>query len=71
MRTVSARTPGCREGIRLRGVLLDERPLRRNEDAMTLSRKTWIAIGVLAVVAAIAVVALVASGGGDGATGGY
>jgi uncharacterized membrane protein len=32
---------------------------------MTASRKTWIAIGVLALVAAIAVVALVASGGGS------
>ena len=31
---------------------------------MTVSRKAWIAIGVLAVVAAIAVIALVASGGG-------
>jgi uncharacterized membrane protein len=30
---------------------------------MTVSRKAWIAIGVLAVVAAIAVIALVATGG--------
>ena len=32
---------------------------------MTVSRKAWIAIGVLALVAAIAVRALVASGGGS------
>ena len=38
---------------------------------MTVSRKTWIAIGVLAVVAAIAVIALVASGGGASAGGAY
>ena len=33
---------------------------------MTLSRNTWIAIGVLMVVAAIVVIGLVASGGGTG-----
>jgi uncharacterized membrane protein len=38
---------------------------------MTVSRKAWIAIGVLAVVAAIAVIALVASGGGASAGGAY
>jgi uncharacterized membrane protein len=32
---------------------------------MTVSRKAWIAFGVLAVVAAIAVIALVAAGGGS------
>jgi uncharacterized membrane protein len=32
---------------------------------MTVSRKAWIAIGILAVVAAIGVIALVASGGGS------
>ena len=37
---------------------------------MTISRKAWITIGVLAVDAAIAVIALVASGGGGG-TGAY
>jgi uncharacterized membrane protein len=37
---------------------------------MTVNRKVWIAIGVLAVVAAIAVIALVASSGGSGG-GGY
>jgi hypothetical protein len=48
-----------------------ERPFRRKEKLMTVSRKAWIAIGVLAVVAAIAVIALVASGGGGSAGGGY
>ena len=38
---------------------------------MTINRKAWIAIGVLAVVAAIAVIALVASGGGASAGGAY
>jgi uncharacterized membrane protein len=38
---------------------------------MTVSRKAWIALGVLAVVAAIAVIALVASGGGASAGGPY
>jgi uncharacterized membrane protein len=38
---------------------------------MTVSRKAWIAIGVLAVVAAIAVITLVASSGGGGAGGAY
>ena len=38
---------------------------------MTVNRKAWIAIGVLAVVAAIAVIALVASGGGGSAGGAY
>jgi uncharacterized membrane protein len=32
---------------------------------MPISRKAWIAIGVLAVIAAIALIALVASGGGS------
>jgi uncharacterized membrane protein len=45
--------------------------LHERRKPMTISRKTWIAIGVLAVVAAIAVIALVASGGGGGAGGGY
>jgi uncharacterized membrane protein len=35
---------------------------------MTISRKAWIAIGVLALVAAIVVLALVTSGGGSGGT---
>jgi uncharacterized membrane protein len=38
---------------------------------MTVNRKAWIAVGVLAVVAAIAVIALVASGGGASAGGAY
>ena len=33
---------------------------------MTLSRNTWIAIGVLMVVAAIVAIGLAASGGGAG-----
>lgn len=37
---------------------------------MTISRKVWIALGVLAVVAAIIVIALVASSGGS-ASGAY
>ena len=41
------------------------------EKPMTVNRKAWIAIGVLAVVAAIAVIALVASGGGGSAGGAY
>jgi hypothetical protein len=41
---------------------------RRNQ--MTLSRNTWIAIGVLMVLAAIVAIGLVASGGG-GAGGAY
>jgi uncharacterized membrane protein len=45
--------------------------LHERRKSMTISRKAWIAIGVLAVVAAIAVIALVASGGGGGAGGGY
>jgi uncharacterized membrane protein len=36
---------------------------------MTVSRRAWIAIGILAVVAAIVVVALVASGGGSPGSG--
>jgi uncharacterized membrane protein len=40
-------------------------PSERKRMQMTVSRKAWIAIGVLAVVAAIAVIALVASGGGS------
>jgi hypothetical protein len=32
---------------------------------MISSRKTWIAIGVLALAAAIVIIALVASGGGN------
>jgi uncharacterized membrane protein len=46
-------------------------PSDERRKPMTVNRKTWIAIGVLAVVAAIAVIALVASGGGGGASGGY
>jgi uncharacterized membrane protein len=46
-------------------------PSEKRRKPMTVSRKAWIAIGVLAVVAAIAVVALVASGGGGGAGGAY
>jgi uncharacterized membrane protein len=46
-------------------------PIRRRRKPMTVSRKAWIAIGVLAVVAAIAVIALVASSGGGSAGGGY
>ena len=38
---------------------------------MTLSRKTWIAIGALAVVAGIVAIALLASGGGGGGGGVY
>jgi uncharacterized membrane protein len=38
---------------------------------MTVNRKAWIAVGVLALVAAIAVIALVASGGGASAGGAY
>jgi uncharacterized membrane protein len=38
---------------------------------MTVSRKAWIAIGVLAVVATIALIALLASGGGGGPGGAY
>jgi hypothetical protein len=40
------------------------------EKVMALSRKAWIAIGVLMVVAAIVAIGLVASGGG-GAGGAY
>jgi uncharacterized membrane protein len=36
---------------------------------MTINRRTWIAIGVLAVIGAIVVIALVASGGGSPGTG--
>jgi uncharacterized membrane protein len=43
----------------------------KGESQMTVSRKAWIAIGVLAVVAAIAVIALVASSGGGSAGGAY
>jgi len=32
---------------------------------MTIHRRAWIAIGIVALLAAIAVVALVASGGGS------
>jgi uncharacterized membrane protein len=38
---------------------------------MTVSRNTWIAIGVLAAIVLIAVIALVASGGSGGPGGGY
>ena len=41
---------------------------RRNP--MTLTRNTWIAIGVLMVIAAIVAIGLIASGGG-GAGGAY
>jgi uncharacterized membrane protein len=46
-------------------------PSDERRKPMTVSRKTWIALGVLAVVAAIAVIALVASGGGGSGGGGY
>jgi hypothetical protein len=46
-------------------------PSDERRKPMTVSRKAWIAIGVLAVVAAIAVVALVASGGGGSSGGAY
>ena len=39
-------------------------PNYQRRKPMTLSRNTWIAIGVLMVVAAIGVIGLVASGGG-------
>ena len=39
-------------------------PYYQRRKPMTLSRNTWIAIGVLMVVAAIVVIGLVASGGG-------
>lgn len=38
---------------------------------MTISRKTWIAFGVLALVAAITVIALISSGGGSSVGGAY
>ena len=38
---------------------------------MTVSRRTWIAVGLLALVAAIVVVVLVASGGGSSVGSGY
>jgi uncharacterized membrane protein YidH (DUF202 family) len=41
-------------------------PSDERRKSMTLSRNTWIAIGVLMVVAAIVVIGLVASGGGAG-----
>jgi uncharacterized membrane protein len=40
-------------------------PSNERKAPMTINRKAWIAIGVLALVAAIAVIALVASGGGS------
>jgi uncharacterized membrane protein len=43
----------------------------RKENPMTISRRVWVAVGVLAVLAAIVVIALVASGGGSGVGGGY
>jgi hypothetical protein len=46
-------------------------PSDRKDKAMALSRKAWIAIGILMAVAAIAVIVLVASGGGGGAGGVY
>ena len=45
--------------------------LHERRKPMTINRKAWIAIGVLAVVAAIALIALVASGVGGGAGGRY
>ena len=39
-------------------------PYYQRRKPMTLSRNTWIAIGVLMVVAAIVVIGLIASGGG-------
>ena len=38
---------------------------------MTLSRNTWIALGVLMAVAAIVAIGLFASGGGGGGGGVY
>src|SRR4051812_19760888 len=52
-------------------VVLRKDPSDDRRKPMTVNRKTWIAIGVLAVVAAIAVIALVASGGGGSAGGAY
>jgi uncharacterized membrane protein len=46
-------------------------PSNERKAPMTINRKAWIAIGVLAVVAAIAVLALVASGGAGSAGGAY
>jgi hypothetical protein len=46
-------------------------PFDERRNPMTVSRKTWIALGVLAVIAAIAVIALVASGGGGSPGSGY
>jgi hypothetical protein len=63
-------SPTAREEIRLRGVLIYEHPSDERRKSMTLSRNTWIAIGVLMVVAAIVAIGLVASGGG-GAGGAY
>jgi flagellar basal body-associated protein FliL len=45
-------------------------PSDERRKSMALSRKAWIAIGVLMVVAAIVAIGLVASGGG-GAGGAY
>jgi hypothetical protein len=42
----------------------------KGEEAMTLNRTAWIAIGIAALVAAIIVIAIVASSGGGGG-GGY
>jgi uncharacterized membrane protein len=46
-------------------------PSNERKEPMTINRKAWIAIGVLALVAAIAVIALVASGGGGSPGGAY
>jgi len=46
-------------------VVLMNEPSNERKEPMTINRKAWIAIGVLALVAAIAVIALVASGGGS------
>src|SRR3954451_5294403 len=51
-------------------VSIHEFDYQREEQAMTLSRNMWIAVGVLALVALVAVIALVASGGGGGGGGG-
>jgi len=67
---LSSRAERVREEIGRCGVLIYERLFQRKEKSMTLSRNTWIAIGVLMAVAAIVVIGLLASGGG-GAGGAY
>jgi hypothetical protein len=46
-------------------------PSDRKDKQMTLSRKAWIATGILMAVAAIVVIVLVASGAGGSAGGVY